>query len=330
MIINNRISEDKHRALRQDISWASTDPRYRAEECGAEKPRLSPPGFGFIAEGNFFWCNGCMHSQMRLRLFKKTIWEYYRRAGRDFPWRRTRDPYRIFVSEVMLQQTQADRVRSFYTSFLKRFPAWGALARARQRDALIKWQGLGYNRRALALHRTAQIVVREHGGKLPRDVETLELLPGVGRATAGAIAAFAFDIPSVFIETNIRRAVLHFFFPRGRKVSDIRVRELVAATLDRSYPREWYYALMDYGAMLAKKAPNSNRRSKHYTRQSPFPGSVRQLRGAVIRFLTRHGAASVSSLAAVTGRPPALVKDVVVRLAREGFVSVRDGKVMLL
>ena len=121
-----------------------------------------------------------------LAVFRKQILQHYRLTGRDLPWRRTRDPYRILVSEIMLQQTQAERVKTFYEKFIKRFPNFAALAKAKKSDVLGAWQGLGYNRRALALHKIAGIVVKKYNGQLPREREALESLPGVGPYTAGA------------------------------------------------------------------------------------------------------------------------------------------------
>lgn len=262
---------------------------------------------------------------MKIERFRKIIWDYYVKYGRNFPWRRTNDPYRILVSEIMLQQTQTSRVEGKYNEFLKQFPNFRTLAKAKTRDVLRAWQGLGYNRRALNLKRTAEIVMKEYGGKLPRAVEKLEELPGIGPGTAGAIRAFAFNLPSVFIETNIRRVFIHFFFPERKKVSD----EEIKALMKRVHPlrfsegkswREWYWALMDYGAMLGREAKeNPNKKSKHYARQSKFEGSNRQLRGRILRILLSKKT-SAQNLSRQTGRPLAEVKKVMASLKREGFI----------
>lgn len=204
-------------------------------------------------------------------------------SGRDLSWRRTRDPYRILISEVMLQQTQVSRVEDYYQKFMARFPDFGALARAKSADVLRLWQGLGYNRRALALHDLAKTVVREYGGALPRDREALEALPGIGSYTAGAVRTFAFNEQECFIETNIRRVFIHFFFPKRKKVNDREILPLITKTCpsERGLTRKWYWALMDYGAMLgATMKKNPNRRSAHYAKQSKFSGSDRELRGS--------------------------------------------------
>ena len=228
--------------------------------------------------------------------FRARVYAHYLRHQRALAWRETRDPYAILVSEVMLQQTQVARVSRYYPRFLACFPDPATLARAPLRAVLEQWSGLGYNRRALALQRTAQVVMRDHGGSLPADRDALLRLPGIGPATAGAVLAFAFERPVVFIETNIRRVYLDQFFPAAAAVPDRALLPLVACTLDRSQPRRWYYALMDYGAALGRRGANPNRRSAHYTRQSPFTGSNRQLRGLVIRLLTERRCLSYREL----------------------------------
>ena len=202
--------------------------------------------------------------------FQKEVLAYYAASGRSFPWRKTRDPYKILVSEIMLQQTQAPRVIEKYTSFLQRFPTIEKLARAPRTKVLKEWQGLGYNRRGLALKNTAEIIMSDFKGKIPKDYNALLSLPGVGPATAGDIMAFAWNIPAVVIETNIRTVFLHYFFPEKNSVPDNELLPLITKSLPADNAREWYYALMDYGAMLKKKLPNPSRRSRHYAQQSPF------------------------------------------------------------
>ncbi|HSX01923.1 MAG TPA: A/G-specific adenine glycosylase [Candidatus Saccharimonadia bacterium] len=259
----------------------------------------------------------------QLRAFRERIWDYYRDYGRDLPWRHEPTPYQVFVSEVMLQQTQVSRVLERYPRWLKRFVDFEALAAASVAEALAEWQGLGYNRRALWLRAAAERVVNEWGGQLPRDPAQLVTLPGVGPNTAGSIAAFAYDEPTVFIETNIRRVFLHEFLGDREGVADAELRPLIAAALDREQPRQWYYALMDYGAALAKQVPNPNRRSKHYNVQSKFEGSLRQLRGEVLRQLLAGPMAAADLTAAMSDeRLPA----VMTTLVAEGFVVITaDG-----
>ncbi|GAB4349914.1 MAG: endonuclease III [Candidatus Abyssubacteria bacterium] len=226
-------------------------------------------------------------NEKAIRSFRRTIYGYYREHGRDMPWRRTRNPYHILVSEVMLQQTQVERVKPKYEQFLQTFPDFRTLAGAPLREVLAVWQGLGYNRRAISLRETAGIVMDRYEGQLPSDPDVLATFPGIGQATASAIAAFAFGLPSVFMETNIRRVFIHFFFKAGHKmIRDADIRPLVEQTLDAKDPRAWYYALMDYGVMLGRKGENANRRSAHHRKQSRFEGSNRQVRGLVLKALT--------------------------------------------
>ncbi len=269
--------------------------------------------------------------------FRRKVREHYRRYGRDLPWRppslklrkdKTLDPYKILVSEIMLQQTQVRRVEKFYPMFLEKFPNFKALARAPLRAVLTAWQGLGYNRRALNLQRAARIIVGEHGGKLPDEPALLARLPGVGKATACSIAAFAFNKPAAFIETNIRRAFIHHFFPRRRNVRDKEIMALARAALDKKDSRRWHWALMDYGAYLAVAlrqaqgaGANPNRRSAHYTRQAPFSGSSRELRGRIVALLAKGIPAKPQIIARRLRQPPGKVKEILTALAREGFLG---------
>jgi A/G-specific adenine glycosylase len=237
------------------------------------------------------------------------------------PWRDTADPYHILISEIMLQQTQVERVALKYEPFITAFPDVFALARAPLRDILAGWQGLGYNRRALALQRLARRVVAEFEGRLPDSVATLRTFPGIGPATAGALAAFAFNQPVVFIETNIRRVFLHFFFPGKSGVTDQEILPLVDQTLDRRRPRPWYYALMDYGAMLKGAAPNPNRRSAHHQRQAPFAGSDRQIRGLILKALLQTPALCLEALIEAVGKSPERTTGLIRTLIQEGFLE---------
>lgn len=225
--------------------------------------------------------------QGEIEAFRAQIWAFYSACGRhDLPWRVTKDPYKILVSEVMLQQTQVARVEEKFPQFLWAFPTVEALARAPLKEVLAVWQGMGYNRRALALKRSAEKIIAEYGGKVPHGRAELESLPGIGAYTSGAIRAFAFDEPEVFIETNIRRVFIHQFFGDKQGIWDKEILSVVEATLDRDKPREWYWALMDYGAGLPKVVrKNPNAQSKHYVKQTTFKGSLREVRGKIVRAL---------------------------------------------
>lgn len=216
--------------------------------------------------------------------FQDKVWQYYEQSGRSMPWREKHDLYSVLVSELMLQQTQVQRVVPKFESFMKRFPTLASLAQASLADVLIEWQGLGYNRRAKFLHQAVQHIV-EHGE--PASLYDLEQLPGVGRNTAAAIMAYVHNEPVAFIETNIRTVYIHEFFPDATEVADSQIVELVMQTVDRKNPREWYWALMDYGTHLKAQRLGSIRKSAHYKRQSTFKGSLREMRGMIVRHLRK-------------------------------------------
>ncbi len=222
------------------------------------------------------------------RQFVEMVWQYYCAEGRqELPWRKTHDPYRILVSEMMLQQTQVERVVPKYLEFLQLFPTARRLTTAPLGDVIRAWQGLGYNRRAKYLQLAAREVVENQKGKWPQDEPGLRSLPGVGSYTAGAIMAFAYNVPTVLIETNVRQVFIHHFFKRATKVHDVDILKLVERTLPRESAREWYYALMDYGSYLKEQHGNITHKSKHYTKQSKFHGSDRQIRGAILKVFTK-------------------------------------------
>lgn len=229
----------------------------------------------------------CMTQQIpTITDFRKTIWDYYWQHGRSFEWRHAEDPYCIFISEVMLQQTQTARVIQKYKSFLHRFATVESLASASLKDVLQEWQGLGYNRRGMYLYQAAQEIVAAHAGIVPDDPLILVNLPGIGPNTAASICAFAYNKPTLFIETNIRTVFIYFFFAGKEKVHDKEILPFLELALDTESPREWYYALMDYGVMLKKMLPNPSRKSAHHTKQSKFEGSDRQIRGMILKKLT--------------------------------------------
>lgn len=253
--------------------------------------------------------------------FQHLIHSYYRDNRRSFPWRETDDPYKIMVSEIMLQQTQTHRVVDKYLAFLQAFPTVKDLAEAPTSEVLRLWKGLGYNRRALNLQRAAKVIAEEYKGKVPDRLDQLKALPGIGDYTAAAIAAFAFNRPVPLIETNVRRIYIHHFFPEAEMVSDKELMPLIEETLDYEHPRDWYYALMDYGSQLPKTVINPNRRSKHYTRQSSFEGSNRQLRGNILGVLLEKGRAKKEELQAALSADTERLDSCLADLAKEGFVQ---------
>lgn len=259
--------------------------------------------------------------------FQSMILEFYRQEGRAFPWRETYDPYEILVSELMLQQTQTERVVPKYRSWLQEFPTAADLAAAPFPQVLAAWSGLGYNRRAGYLQSACRQVVQELGGVFPSTAKELQRLKGVGAYTAGAVAAFAFNRPEVFIETNIRSVYLFFFYPDQEKVSDAQLMPLIQATVYHQDPRRWYYALMDYGAALKKSTANPNRQSLHYSRQSRFEGSLRQARGAIVRQLSLGGnrPQALEDLAAGAGIDLYRMQGAAESLVSEGMIMQRGN-----
>jgi len=266
------------------------------------------------------------------RAFRKKVYAYYKQHGRRLPWRQTRDPYRILVSELMLQQTQAGRVIPKFKEFIKRFPSFKKLAEAQQSDVVRAWQGLGYNRRALYLHQTAKIIVQKHKGIIPKDTALLCELPGIGPYTASALRVFIWNIPDIVIETNIRTSYLYAFFPKERtgknkqkKISDKILLPLIESTMDRVNPRKWYSALMDYGSMLKCTFGNESRRSAHYQKQSAFNGSLRQIRGQIIKALSAQGALSLKELRQLSECEKKRFNTVISGLVKEGFLLENEG-----
>ncbi len=257
--------------------------------------------------------------------FRALVLERGAELYRDLPWRHTHDPYRILVSEVMLQQTQVPRVVPRYERWLERFPTLDALAAAPLAVVLEEWQGLGYNRRAVSLKRAAEEVSASWGGTLPTDERTLRSLPGIGPATAAGILAFAYEQPATYLETNVRTVFLHELFAEEVDVPDRAIAPLVSATVVDAAaagvsPRTWYYALLDYGAWLKRTVPNPSRRSAHHARQSPFEGSQRQKRARLLRAVIAAGGAPTETLAAEVGIEPDLAEELLSALAAEGFL----------
>jgi A/G-specific adenine glycosylase len=264
--------------------------------------------------------------------FRKIVWNHYRAHGRyDLLWRKTKDPYKILVSEVMLQQTQVDRVAPFYTEFIKKFPTAKKLSIAPLSEVLKAWQGLGYNRRAKLLHAAAKEIVHEG---MPRDAVSLEKLPGVGFYTARAVAAFAWNEDGIVIETNIRTAVIHHFFPENQdvqhpvlhtRVADAEIAEVLARVIPKGRAREWYSALMDYGAWLKRSGISHNARTKGYAKQTKFAGSLRQARGAILRELAK-GPANEARIRGLLGdNRRAQLRTALDALCAEGLV-MKDGR----
>lgn len=252
--------------------------------------------------------------------FRKKIYTYYKNHGRTLPWRQSSEPYHILVSEIMLQQTQVDRVIDKYNQFVRIFPTIQKLAKAPVEKVLRIWQGLGYNRRALMIHRCAQTIVNDLHSIIPDNPEQLQKLPGIGKTTAASICVFTFHRPLVFIETNIRTVFIYEFFPNRKDITDGELIPLIKQTLDTKHPYKFYSALMDYGAYLKKNFPNPSRKSVHHTKQSRFEGSDRQIRGKILRLLLSQKKLSFKKMNLELQINPDRLKKILKGLIKEGFI----------
>jgi A/G-specific adenine glycosylase len=257
--------------------------------------------------------------------FKDIIYTNFEKNGRIFPWREDPRPWGVMVSEFMLQQTQTERVIPYWERWMKLWPTPRALAAVSLEDALREWNGLGYNRRGRFVIECARLISKKYQGKVPETPDLLLPLPGIGPYTAGAIACFGYNYPSVFIETNIRAAMIHFFFQEQDAVTDREIVPLLKEALDLKNPRRWYWALMEYGAALKKLTVNPGRRSAHYAKQSPFEGSFRQRRGRVVKALVFQGPSTVADLQKQTGIEPEELYKVLDVLGKDSMVAEKQG-----
>lgn len=250
--------------------------------------------------------------------FRKVVWAHYKKYGRhNLPWRKTHDAYRILVSEVMLQQTQVERVMPFYKKFIKQFPTAKKLSAASLSEVLKSWQGLGYNRRAKMLHAAAQ----ELASRKVTTVPEWEALPGVGPYTARAVTAFVYNEDVIFVETNIRTVIIHHFFPKREKVDDADIEKILNQALPKGKSREWYSALMDYGAYLKQSGISHNAKSKTYTKQSKFSGSLREARGAILHAFTQGVTSRRSLTNLLDPSRREQMKEALEALTKEGLIS---------
>ena len=268
-------------------------------------------------------------TQNIITIFQEFIYDFFQKSGREFPFREKIKPYYVVVSEIMLQQTQTSRVTEKFLEFIDTFPDFKSLAQAPLDKILKVWKGLGYNRRAKALQTIAQKILEKYNGKVPKSVEKLKLLPQIGYNTASSIVAFAFNKPTYFIETNIRRVYIYYFFPVRNDVDDKEIMIILKKTIDRDNPRKWYYALMDYGVMLKKTHPELNKRSKHYRKQSKFIGSSRQLRGKILDILLKKNIIKLEELMKSLNFSQTEIEKILLQLEKEGFLKLKGNEIII-
>jgi A/G-specific adenine glycosylase len=240
------------------------------------------------------------------------------------PWRSNTNPYFVMVSELMLQQTQVQRVLIKFDEFIARFPTIECLANANLSEVLESWIGLGYNRRAKFLKLSADCIMSDFKGHFPETLEQWISLPGFGRNTASAVLVYSQNKPLVFIETNIRTVFIHHFFANAVSVTDKDIEELVIATLDNDNPREWYWALMDYGTFLKKEHGNLSRKSSSYATQSKFEGSFRQKRAKVLKEIVNRKLLSFDELLVLTNYSADTLSLALSKLLDEQFITCEN------
>jgi A/G-specific adenine glycosylase len=271
-----------------------------------------------------------MKSVNELDVFKDAVWSYYNLYARELPWRKVDDkqefdPYKILVSELMLQQTQVDRVRPKYTEFIQKFPDINSLAKAPLNEVLRSWSGLGYNRRAKYLHEFA--LGQQLSDVFPNSVNELQKHRGIGPNTAAAVLVYSYNKPLVFIETNIRTVYLHHFFKDKTQVTDKEILSVVEQTLDENNPREWYWALMDYGSFLKKNGIKNLGKSKSHKKQSKFSGSDRELRGRILKELLKSDAITFSELNKLLN--DSRLDKIIASLEKEKMITNLNGLISL-
>jgi len=265
------------------------------------------------------------HQPCGIRVMQSHILKWYKKNKRDtLPWRFTDahavPAYEILVSEIMLQQTQVPRVMDKFPKFINAFPTPKDLAKAPLDKVLREWQGMGYNRRALYLKKCAEETVKKYNGVIPSDPLLLQTLPGIGPYTSGAVACFAFNKPTVFLDTNIRKFFIHYFFSDknpGKKISDAQILPIARRLLYTKNPRLWNYALMDYGALVLSRKPELLTRAKSYHKQSPFLGSNRFFRSQIVQYLLAHSKATFTQLQKTSPRD---IQPILTSLCKEGLI----------
>lgn len=272
--------------------------------------------------------NNLQLSDSQIAEFQNLVLSKGQDLYREMPWRSDTNPYNILLSEVMLQQTQVGRVLQKFKEFKTTFPTLDDLAHADFQEVLAHWSGLGYNRRAKFLHQTAQQIIQLES--FPIEQSILQKCPGIGENTAASILVYAFNQPLVFLETNVRTVLIYHFFQAEReKVEESVLKHLADQVIYRQNPRQWYWALMDYGTYLKKTVGNFNKQSQKHTTQSKFEGSFRQKRAAVLRLLLQKGPLTTEEITMLTNYDLTLVEDIVESLQKDKMVSKVAGRIVI-
>jgi len=258
-------------------------------------------------------------SESNIHKLQQMIFSWWDINRRDLPWRHTHDPYKIFVSEVMLQQTQVSRVTPKYESFLTMFPDVGALACATPADILKEWKGMGYNRRALFLQKAARMVVNEFSGIFPDNEKDLRNLPGLGIYTARAVLVFAYKQDIAMVDTNIRQIITHYFFEDAIQKESV-IQEVATQILPTGKSWEWHQALMDFGALALRRIPDKQRSSK------PFKETDRYVRGRIVDVL-RESAYDhwqlIKQMSDITGRSNEDIGNILQKLLKDELITCK-------
>ena len=254
-------------------------------------------------------------------LFREKIFNFYSQNQRVFPWRETTDRYAVMISEIMLQQTQAERVVPRFEAWLKSFPGISHLAAAPLREVLALWSGLGYNSRALRLHRSASIIMDCYDGVVPSQPELLKKLPGIGAYTSRSIPVFADNLDVAAVDTNIRRIIIHeFTLPED--ISATKLQEVADTLLPLGQSRQWHNALMDYGALMLTSKKSGIR---PLTRQSKFQGSKRWYRGQLIKQLVQSEELFLEEIQEKYADCPWELEEIIHELIQEGLIEHRES-----
>lgn len=260
----------------------------------------------------------------QIKSFQKKVLIFYNKEGRDLPWRKTTNRYFIFVSEIMLQQTQVNRVIKKYNEWIKIFPTIKKLAQANLKDVLFAWSGLGYNSRGKRLWDAAKIIVEKYNGIIPETVEELKTLPGIGPYTARSILIFADNKNIATVDTNIRRIFIHQF-KLNEKISDKELFSLAEKLLPKNKSRDWHNGLMDYGQVITARKTGI----KPKTQQSTFNGSHRQYRAKIVKYLTTKESITLQKAKKEFSESPYNLKEILTELEEEGIIKKEGMKYLI-